>query len=113
MVPTAKVSVKLTDDCHAQNRHEGCSLFRAKRTPKPTSMLHPTPSDAPACGGGAFFSSSPSSTSRLPMSSTTEDVQLTADGGVKKELLVVGKGNGVETGDILAVEYTAYLEVNK
>lgn len=37
-------------------------------------------------------------------------VELTKDGGVKKEILANGKGKKVEVGDILAAEYTAYVK---
>ena len=49
--------------------------------------------------------------SKLFMSTATE--VLTKDGGVVKELLAVGKGRSIETGDILAVEYAAYLAGSK
>lgn len=48
---------------------------------------------------------------KLLMSSTVTPEVLVKDGGVLKELVVVGKGKNVETGDILAVEYSAYLSV--
>ena len=38
---------------------------------------------------------------------TTTTTTLTEDGGVIKELLIPGKGQAIETGDILAIEYTA------
>ena len=43
-------------------------------------------------------------------SSSSSMVQLTSDGGVQKDLLVVGTEQAIQTGDILAVEYQAYLE---
>lgn len=37
-------------------------------------------------------------------------VELTKDGGVKKQVVEVGQGKGIEPGDILAVEYAAYVK---
>jgi len=41
---------------------------------------------------------------------TTSVIELTKDGGVKKTIVIPGQGRKVETGDILAVEYTAALK---
>lgn len=40
-------------------------------------------------------------------------VELTSDGGVLKEVLIKGQGRPIEAGDILAVEYAAYVKGSK
>mmetsp|Transcript_11031 Transcript_11031/g.11040 ORF Transcript_11031/g.11040 Transcript_11031/m.11040 type:complete len:283 (+) Transcript_11031:55-903(+) len=52
------------------------------------------------------------STAFLKMStvSSVTPVELTRDGGVKKTLISSGQGRKIETGDILAIEYTASLK---
>lgn len=59
----------------------------------------------------AFLHLKTSVFTRSKLMSTTAPEILTKDGGVVKELLLVGKGKIIETGDILAVEYAAYLAV--
>mmetsp|Transcript_34789 Transcript_34789/g.33107 ORF Transcript_34789/g.33107 Transcript_34789/m.33107 type:complete len:293 (+) Transcript_34789:146-1024(+) len=67
----------------------------------------------------AFTSSlrhpSPSIISRLsPLSSTREKVvELASDKGVIKEIISFGQGRKIETGDILAIEYSAYVKGSK
>lgn len=70
-------------------------------------------SSAGAAGGSTSTSTSTSSSSTSTSSSSSSMVQLTSDGGVQKDLLKIGNGNSVQAGDILAVEYQAYLEGSK
>ena len=48
--------------------------------------------------------------SSYSLKSTIEKIDLTNDGGVVKELISKGFGKQVETGDILAIKYQAYLK---
>lgn len=64
----------------------------------------------------SLFGSSSSAFQRLsPLQSTKQqkDFILTSDKGVLKEVLVSGKGRRIEAGDILAVEYSAFIEGQK
>ena len=64
----------------------------------------------------SLIGSSSSTFQRLsPLQSTKQqkDFVLTSDKGVVKEVLVSGKGRRIEAGDILAVEYSAFIQGQK
>jgi hypothetical protein len=61
----------------------------------------------------AFKATLPSSIFRSSRSLQMTAVQLTPDGGVVKETITKGQGKKIEAGDILAIEFAAYVKGSK